>query len=482
MRGIVLWIVSISRERVESFLAKSLRLIGEEVSSPRVLLALLDGGCRPFETRAWPVRDPLFESSSSDLARHALEEKRPLLASASSLSPDERCRPDRWPGSLLCLPLLSGDLAVGAVCLGREPDREPYSSADLETVVFLTQSLAAAIRCGLVQAPAEEPIPPAQDADPLIGGSRAFALIRTLIERIKDADAPVFIYGESGTGKELVARAIHSRGRRHAGPFIAVNCGAIPDQLLESELFGHTRGSFTGALRDKPGLLEEADGGTFFLDEIGDLSLPLQAKLLRLLQEKEIRRIGETRTRRVNVRFVSATNKELEKEIEQGRFRMDLYYRLRILTIEVPPLRERKADLLLLINHFVDRYGREMGREKTYISPGAMELMMDYPWPGNIRELQNELQRCLVLAGGDRLIREEHLSARINPRRQRASPVSYNYFEARAEFEKRFIHQALVRFGPNKTRTAREVGLTRQGLFKLLKKHRIGEEPGAGEE
>ena len=468
--------MSISRDKVESFLAKSLRLIGEEVSSRRVLLALPNGGRRPLETRAWPVPDPPFERSSSDLARDALEEKRPLLASASSLSPAERSRPDRWPGSLLCLPLLSGDLAVGAVCLGRGPDQEPYSSADLETVLFLTQSLAAAINSGFVHPPAEDPLPPARDSDYLVGRSRAFALVRSLIERLKDADAPVFIYGESGTGKELIARAIHSRGRRRTGPFVAVNCGAIPDQLLESELFGHARGSFTGALRDKAGLLEEADSGTFFLDEIGDLSLPLQAKLLRLLQEREIRRIGENRTRRVDVRFVSATNKELEKEIEGGRFRTDLYYRLRILTIEVPPLRERRADLLLLVNHFLDKYSREMGREKTYISPGAMELMMDYPWPGNIRELQNELQRCLVLAGEDRLIREEHLSVRINPRRQPASPVSYNYFEARAEFEKRFIHQALVRFGPNKTRTAREVGLTRQGLFKLLKKYRIEEE------
>jgi transcriptional regulator with PAS, ATPase and Fis domain len=311
----------------------------------------------------------------------------------------------------------------------------------------------------------------------LIGESRAFASIQVLIERVKNSDAPVFIYGESGTGKELIARAIHGRGRRRAGPFVAVNCGAIPDHLLESELFGHARGSFTGALRDKAGLLEEASGGTFFLDEIGDLSPPLQAKLLRLLQEKEIRRVGETRTRRIDVRFISATNKELEKEIENARFRMDLYYRLRILAIEVPPLRERKADLLLLINHFIDKYSREMGREKTFLSPGALEIMMDHAWPGNIRELQNEVQRCLILAGSDRLIREEHLSAKVNPRRTPASPVTYNYFLAKAEFEKRFIHQALLRFGRNKARTAKEIGLTRQGLFKLLKKHQIEEIP-----
>jgi len=469
--------VSISRQQVESFLAKSLGLICEEVSSSRVLLAVLDRSRRPVEIRSWPAPDAVFESTSSDLALQAAEEKRPIFAAGPAPSPDDQGPSGRWPGSLLCLPLLSGELSVGAVCLGREPGQKPYSSADLETVVFLTQSFAAVIENGLVH-PGQTDCPSqAPDSDPLLGKSRAFIAIQTMIERVKDADAPVFIYGESGTGKELIARAIHGRGPRRAGPFIALNCGAIPDQLLESELFGHARGSFTGALRDKSGLLEEANGGTFFLDEIGDLSPPLQAKLLRLLQEKEIRRVGETRTRRINVRFISATNKELEQEIERGRFRMDLYYRLRILTIEVPPLRERASDLLLLINHFVDKYGREMGREKTYVSPGALEIMVNYPWPGNIRELQNEVQRCLILAGRDRLIREEHLSPKINPQRKPASPAGNNYFLAKAEFEKRFLHQALVRFGHNKARTAREVGLTRQGLFKLLKKHNVEESP-----
>jgi DNA-binding NtrC family response regulator len=469
--------VSISREKVESFLAKSLRFIGEEVSSSRVLLALFDRNRRPVEMRSWPGLDTAFEAACLNLVSQSAEEKRPLFAGGPGACSETQAHSDLRPGSLLCLPLLIGEVPVGAVCLGREPGQTPYSCADLESVVFLTQSFPAVIKDGLdFVGQADCPIQ-ASDSDPLIGESQAFAAIRTLIERVKNSDAPVFIYGESGTGKELVARAIHGRGTRRAGPFVAVNCGAIPDHLLESELFGHARGSFTGALRDKAGLLEEASGGTFFLDEIGDLSLSLQAKLLRLLQEREIRRVGETRTRRIDVRFVSATNKELEKEIEQGRFRMDLYYRLRILTIEVPPLRERRADLLLLINHFVDKYGREMGREKTYVSPGALEIMVNYSWPGNIRELQNEVQRCLVLAGGDRLIREEHLSAKINPRREAAVPVTYNYFLAKSEFEKRFIHQALVRFGHNKARTAKEVGLTRQGLFKLLKKHKIGETP-----
>jgi len=411
---------------------------------------------------------------ASGVIRRAIEERGPLVAEIEpELQPYSDGLPASGPQNMLCLPLLEGELPLGAVCLGRNPGQTRYSSADVETLVFLTHSFAALIKEGFDDRDREDKAVPASESDPLIGKSRAFSTIRTLIDKVRDTDAPVFIYGESGTGKELVARAIHDRGTRRDGPFVALNCGAIPDQLLESELFGHTRGAFTGALREKAGLLEEAKGGTFFLDEIGDLSHPLQAKLLRLLQEKEIRRIGETRTRLIDVRFISATNKDLEKEIERGTFRMDLYYRLRILTIEVPPLRERRGDILLLINHFLEKYGREMGRERSYVSPRALELLVNYTWPGNIRELQNEVQRCLILAGNDRLIRDEHLSPKINPHPQPPAPVTYNYFTAKAEFEKRFLHQALVRFGHNKARTAEEIGLTRQGLFKLLKKHNL---------
>lgn len=306
-----------------------------------------------------------------------------------------------------------------------------------------------------------------------IGQSKAFLAIQSLIEKVKTTDVPVFICGESGTGKELIARAIHDRGLRKQGPFVALNCGAIPDHLLESELFGHARGSFTGALRDKAGLIEEASRGTFFLDEVGDLSLPLQAKLLRLLQEREIRRIGENRTRPVDARFISATNKNIEREIEHGLFREDLYYRLRIFTIEVPPLRERKDDIFLLANYFLKKYCRELNREQVHFSPQALELLLSYPWPGNVRELQNEIQRCLVFSDGDNLIKEDHLSGKINPGRQNSQAALHTFLTARAEFERRFVSQALVRCGYSRSRTAEEIGLTRQGLFKLIKRHGI---------
>jgi transcriptional regulator with PAS, ATPase and Fis domain len=311
------------------------------------------------------------------------------------------------------------------------------------------------------------------DTSTLLGKSTAISQIKALIDKVKDLDAPVLITGESGTGKELIARAVHFTGARSGGRFVALNCGAIPDHLLESELFGYARGAFTGAMKDKAGLIEEAQGGTFFLDEIGDLSFPLQAKLLRALQEKEIRRVGENRTRAVDVRFISATNKTLEVEIGQGRFREDLYYRIRIITIEIPPLRERKDDLLLLLEHFAEKYCRELKKERAYFTPRTLDLFLDYGWPGNVRELQNEVQRCLILCGEDRFIREEYLSPRINPRQEMSNGADYNFFEAKAEFVKRFLNQALLRSHNNKARTAEEIGLSRQGLFKLIKKHKI---------
>ncbi|MDY0231864.1 MAG: sigma-54 dependent transcriptional regulator, partial [Candidatus Saccharicenans sp.] len=279
------------------------------------------------------------------------------------------------------------------------------------------------------------------------------------------------ITGKSGTGKELVARLIHQKGCRRRGQFVAVNCSAIPDNLLESELFGYAKGAFTGALKDKLGLVEEANGGTFFLDEIGDLSLPLQAKILRVLQEKEIRRVGENRSRRVDVRFISATNRNLEQEVELGHFRQDLYFRLRIITIDILPLCQRPEDILVLINHFLDKYSREMNRPRAFFSPPALELLLKYHWPGNVRELQNEIQRCLVLAGNRQVIEEDLLSPEIQKVRGKPLQDRWDYTQAKAEFEKKFLGEALRHFNFHRARTAAAIGLTRQGLFRLIKKH-----------
>lgn len=402
--------------------------------------------------------------------RKCIEEKQPVNIYRGCELAGRECSGD-GSKNVLCLPLVIEGKPIGVIYLDRNDCSRPFTLQDLELLIVLSKPIRWALKNGqhYREAAGKEGL----TGTLLRGRSEALNRIITLINRVKDCETPVFICGESGTGKELVAQAIHQSGARKKGKFVALNCGALPEHLLESELFGYVRGAFTGALRNKPGLIEEANDGTFFLDEIGDLPLFLQAKLLRLLQEKEIRRIGANSVLKVNGRFISATNKDIEREVEYGNFRKDLYYRLKIITIDIPPLRERKEDLLFLLDHFLERYCGDLKRERLYFSPGALELLMDYSWPGNVRELQNEIQRCLVLAGEDGLIKEEYLSPKINPRAVKSSKSYFGFYQARAEFEKRFLSQALARWNYSRARTAEEVGLSRQGLFKLIKKHKI---------
>jgi len=241
----------------------------------------------------------------------------------------------------------------------------------------------------------------------IVGGSLALLEVLRQIEIVAPTEATVLIQGETGTGKELIARAIHGLGSRRDRPFLKLNCAAIPSNLLESELFGHERGAFTGAVTRKPGRFELADKGTLFLDEIGDIPLELQPKLLRVLQEKEFERLGAIRTQRVDVRIVAATNQDLTAMMAAKRFREDLYYRLNVFPLSLPPLRERREDIPALVRHFVDKYARRMNRTIDRISARAMEALSNYPWPGNVRELQNLVERAVVLCAGDALTIDE---------------------------------------------------------------------------
>ena len=231
----------------------------------------------------------------------------------------------------------------------------------------------------------------------IIGKSTAVRKVTHQIQQVAPTDAAVLITGESGTGKELVARALHERSARSGRPLIKLNCGAVPETLFESEFFGHVRGSFTGALKDKPGRFEMADGGTLFLDEIGEVPLAMQAKLLRVLQERELERIGDTHTRKVNVRIIAASNRDLTREVDEGRFRLDLYYRLRVFPIEVPPLRERREDIVPLAAHFIRQSARRINRPEPPIAEAALTQLTAYDWPGNIRQLQNVIERSVIL-------------------------------------------------------------------------------------
>jgi two-component system response regulator HupR/HoxA len=411
-------------------------------------------------------------------ARRSMEDGHPVLLARP---PDEHfLREDgrvgfHEAGSILCLPIAAAGTNIGALCLSRALKSPAFTPEDFVFLQSLTGPIVASLGPGL-RGDDRRAAREGHLDDPcgrIVGRSEALARVRDLIRKVGDSAGAVFIAGESGTGTELVARAVHDVGPRRDAPFIAVNCSAIPETLLESELFGHARGAFTGAVREKPGLIEEADAGTFFMDEVGDLSPLLQAKLLRVLQDKEIRRVGENKARRVGVRFISATNRVLEDDVRRGRFREDLFYRLRLIPILIPPLRDRAEDLLPLLNHYLEVYCREMKRERAYFSTDALEELLSYDWPGNVRELQNEIQRCLILMGpGACLIPADCLSERI-ARRRDEGPRSAGYFEERARFEKGFLSRALALCEFNRTRTAEKVGLSRQGLYKLLKKHGI---------
>ncbi|MFQ6038016.1 MAG: sigma 54-interacting transcriptional regulator [Candidatus Aminicenantales bacterium] len=460
------------RRNQGSSLGRILDLVLDEIPSDYGLIFSVDrrGEIAPLESQRSPraVGDML----DVGVVREALGRGTPVARSRNPQDTTSRREGGgcvSWVGHVLCLPCFSGATPVGGLFLARDGGCRPFSGRDVEILAAFSPPVLLHLKRILRSAGSEDLGFP--DVPLIVGRSAHMNRVWQFIHRVKNQEVPVFISGESGTGKELVAQAIHRLGSRRRGKFVALNCGAVPEHLLESELFGYTKGAFTGAVRDRPGLIEEAERGTFFLDEIGDLSPMLQAKLLRVLQEREIRRVGENRIRKVDVRFISATNKDIEREVKRGRFREDLYYRLKIVSLHIPPLRERREDIPSLVNHLVERFCREMRRHKVFFTGEALERLVQYSWPGNVRELQNEIQRCLVLSGDALIVREHHLSEKIQTQPVSSEPSVMDYFQAKAAFERKFLHEALARSGYNRTRTAARIGLSRQGLFKLMKKH-----------
>ena len=303
----------------------------------------------------------------------------------------------------------------------------------------------------------------------LIGKSKPMQELYDLLENVAGSDATVLIQGESGTGKELVARAIHYNGVRKDRPFIAVNCAALPEQLLESELFGHEKGAFTGAVRQKLGRFEWADGGTLFLDEVAEMSPMLQAKLLRVLDRREFERVGGTETVRVDVRIIAATNRNLMEAVEQGTFRRDLYYRLNVVSVVLPPLSERQEDIPLLVDHFIRQCNAKTGKSIQGISQEAMRVLMDYPWPGNVRELENAIEHAFVRCAGG-MLSAEHLPPDLRPER----PTVDEVLERRdplAENEKVLIQRVLQNVQGHRGRAAEMLDVSRPTLWRKMKKH-----------
>jgi len=306
----------------------------------------------------------------------------------------------------------------------------------------------------------------------IIGESKAMAELLRMLDKVADTRVSVLIEGETGTGKELVASAVHYRSKRKDKLFVAQNCAAFPENLLESELFGHKRGAFTGATDEKKGLFEIADGGTLFLDELGEMPLSLQAKLLRALQEGEIRPVGSTQPKQVNVRIVAATNRNLESEVRAGRFREDLYYRLKVFPLRVPPLRERREDIAPLANFFLARYTREMAKSVAGFAQETLETLTSYDFPGNVRELENEVQRLVIQAEDGGFITPELLSPRVRQIETvllSAGAAKGSLKEMVDQVERHILIEALREHGNNKTAAAKTLGITREGLHKKLK-------------
>ncbi|MBK8410125.1 MAG: sigma 54-interacting transcriptional regulator [Sandaracinaceae bacterium] len=393
--------------------------------------------------------------------------------------------------STIGVPLWQGEDIVGVLQVDNRAASGIFKEKDLDLLMLIAQSASH----GVVRARMLAKLKRAEERqrtentylksrektrrfEGMIGESAAIQRLTSQLRKVVDTRVTVLIEGETGTGKELVASAVHYWSNRADRLFVAQNCAAMPENLLESELFGHKKGAFTGATEDKKGLFELADLGTLFLDEVGEMPLSLQAKLLRVLQEGEVRPVGSNTTRKVDVRIVAATNRTLENEVREGRFREDLYYRLQVFPLRLPPLRERGDDVLLLAAHFLERYAREFGRSSATFSQEASELLRAYNWPGNVRELENEVQRLVIqMDEGESIVAPRHLSSRIGKvegATLRVLPAGGELKDMMDEVERAILRASLDEHDNNKSATAKTLGITREGLHKKLKKFGMG--------
>jgi transcriptional regulator with GAF, ATPase, and Fis domain len=394
--------------------------------------------------------------------------------------------------STLGIPLWKGEEILGVIQVDNREATGVLTSNDLDVMALLAQNASLAVANARVAKrlrAAEERLKKEnaflkgkeqerrtgakKDGAPeIIGQSSPMKNLLQQLEKVVNTRVTVLIEGETGVGKELVAASVHYRSNRRERLFVGQNCAAMPETLLESELFGHKKGAFTGAHEDKRGLFEVADGGTLFLDEVTEMPLSLQSKLLRVLQEGEIRAIGATQEKKVNVRIVAATNRNLEKEVAEGRFREDLYYRLKVFPLRVPPLRERREDIPLIGNHFLQRFATEFGKPTAGFSQQAMELLQSYDWPGNVRELQNEVQRLVIQVDTGGFVTPDMLSPRVRQVEgmiERVRPTKGTLKEMMDQVERWLLIEALREHGNNKTAAAKSLGITREGLHKKLR-------------
>lgn len=408
---------------------------------------------------------------------------------------------DEIPGfetrTMLCIPLKAKEGILGVAQVINKADGKGFSEDDKDIFAVLCTQVALSVK----NARLFEEINRAKeikekeniilrdrlgekwDFHNIIGKGQRMKELMEMVQKVAEAPYSVMITGESGTGKELIAKSIHYNSPRHDGPFITLNCAAVPKDLIESELFGHEKGAFTGATQRKPGLFELANGGSIFLDEIGDMSLQAQAKILRILQEKELQRIGGSELINVNVRILAATNKDLLLEIKKGNFREDLYYRLNVVSIHIPPLRERKEDIPLLIDHFLKESNKDMNKRVSSLPQKILQIFMDYHWPGNIRELKNTIERIVTLSPSDSIINVDVLPLEIRSSGSLSCwdlsryKKTGNMYHAQRQLEKEMIIEALEKTKYNKSRAADLLGISRKVLYEKINSHGINNIP-----
>jgi transcriptional regulator with GAF, ATPase, and Fis domain len=426
------------------------------------------------------ISDAVSHLSDSILAK-VVETRKPLIVSdavADAQFKNSLSVMNLKLTSVMCVPLLERGNLIGIIYVGNDNVRQLFDEASLEILTIFASQAALLLRNALLvnelqldNRSLQERIERMRFGE-ILGSAPSMQEVFRKVQKVAATDITVMVTGETGTGKELIARELHNRSPRIKGPFISINCGAIPENLLESELFGHVRGAFTGAVANKPGRFQAAHKGTLFLDEIGEMPLALQVKILRALQDRMVTRVGDTANEPIDIRVIAATNRELEAEVKAGRFREDLYYRLNVVHLHLPPLRERGDDIVVLARYMLSRYGPEYGNKVRGFTPGAIAAVKRHRWPGNIRELENRIKKAVVLAD-KALLGPDDLG--INPDEL---PPILPLTEAREKWQREYINEVLGLNAGNRTKTARDLGVDPRTIFRHLEKEESGGEGG----
>ncbi|MCB9640543.1 MAG: sigma 54-interacting transcriptional regulator [Myxococcales bacterium] len=448
----------------------------EVTNAERGFIILLEGNIPKVAVGRNVQKESLADATklySDSIVEQVAREKKPLIL--SDALHDEKFKGSTSVvnlqlSSVMCVPMMERGRLLGVIYVGNSKITALFDRSSLELLMIFAAQASLIIQKALLINELQTDNQKlatrlhALQGSGIIGGCEEITEVLRKVSKVATTDVSVLVTGETGTGKELIAKEIHRLSNRAKGPFVTINCGAIPENLLESELFGHVKGAFTGAVANKIGKFQAADGGTLFLDELGEMPLNLQVKLLRALEDKKITRVGDTRPEQVDIRIVAATNRHLEEEVRQGHFREDLYYRLNVINIHLPPLRTRGDDTILLARFFLQRFANEYNCPAKGFSPGAVIAMKKYRWPGNIRELENRIRKAVILAEGTHIdasdldIPEEHME-----------PI-LNLADAKERFQAQYINEVLARNNGNRTKTAKDLGVDPRTIFRHLEK------------